>query len=97
MDEDITLSLDQTEKLHERIRGGLHYPSIRIGGRANYQELYGFLTELSDLFKWETYEFDTLGFRNKDTNELSKLKHYTFVLNQWVSGMTISQMVADQT
>ena len=32
MDEDITLSVDQTEKLQDRIRAGLHYPSIHIGG-----------------------------------------------------------------
>ena len=96
MDEDITLSVDQTETLQDRIRGGLHYPSIHIGGRANYNELYNFLVELCDIFKWETYEMDTLGFRNKDTGELSRLKHYAFVLNQWVSGIPIERMIADQ-
>lgn len=96
MDEDITLSIDQTENLKDRIRGGLHYPAIRIGGKANYTELYNFLVELCEIFKWETYEMDTLGFRNKDSGELSRLKHYAFVLNQWVSGMSIERMVADQ-
>ena len=96
MDEDITLSVDQTEKLQDKIRGGLHYPAIHIGGRANYTELYNFLVELCEVFKWETYEMDTLGFRNKDSGELTRLKHYAFVLNQWVSGMPIERMVADQ-
>ena len=96
MDEDITLSVDQTETLKDRIRGGLHYPAIHIGGKANYNELYNFLVELCEIFKWETYEMDTLGYRNKDTGELSRLKHYAFVLNQWVSGIPIERMVADQ-
>ena len=96
MDEDITLSVDQTEKLQDRIRAGLHYPSIHIGGKANYTELYNFLVELCEIFKWETYEMDTLGYRNKESNDLTRLKHYAFVLNQWVSGMPIERMVADQ-
>lgn len=96
MDEDITLSVDQTETLQDRIREGLRYPTIHIGGRANYKELYDFLVKLCEIFKWETYEMDTLGFRNKDSGELSRLKHYAFVLNQWVSGIPISRMIADQ-
>ncbi|MDT3844328.1 MAG: hypothetical protein LIV11_07105 [Bacillota bacterium] len=39
---------------------------------------------------------DTLGYRNKESNDLTRLKHYAFVLNQWVSGVPIERMVADQ-
>lgn len=96
LDDDINLSLDQTERLAREIRSGrLHYPAIRIGGKADYNELRNFLERLCDIFKWETYEYDTLGFRNKSSGAHTKLSHYAFVLNQWVSGMSLSHMVTD--
>ncbi len=95
-DDDINLSLDQTEQLAKEIKSGrLHYPAIRIGGRADYNELRNFLEKLCDVFKWETYEYDTLGFKKKSTGEHSRLSHYAFVLNQWVSGMSINRMISD--
>lgn len=60
LDDDINLSLDQTEQLAR-----------------------------------ETYEYDTLGFRNKSSGAHTKLSHYAFVLNQWVSGMSLNHMVTD--
>lgn len=96
LDDDINLSLDQTERLAKEIRSGrLHYPAIRIGGKADYNELRNFLERLCDIFKWETYEYDTLGFRNKSSGAHTKLSHYAFVLNQWVSGMSLNHMVTD--
>lgn len=96
LDDDINLSLDQTERLAREIRSGrLHYPAIRIGGKADYNELRNFLERLCDIFKWETYEYDTLGFRNKSSGAHTKLSHYAFVLNQWVSGMSLNHMVTD--
>ena len=96
LDDDINLSLDQTERLAREIRSGrLHYPAIRIGGKADYNELRNFLERLCDIFKWETYEYDTLGFQNKSSGAHTKLSHYAFVLNQWVSGMSLNHMVTD--
>lgn len=96
LDDDINLSLDQTEQLAREIRSGrLHYPAIRIGDKADYNELRNFLERLCDIFKWETYEYDTLGFRNKSSGAHTKLSHYAFVLNQWVSGMSLNHMVTD--
>ena len=96
LDDDINLSLDQTERLAREIRSGrLHYPAIRIGGKADYNELRSFLEQLCDIFKWETYEYDTLGFQNKSSGAHTKLSHYAFVLNQWVSGMSLNHMVTD--
>lgn len=96
LDDDINLSLDQTERLAREIRSGrLHYPAIRIGGKADYNELRSFLERLCDIFKWETYEYDTLGFQNKSSGAHTKLSHYAFVLNQWVSGMSLNHMVTD--
>ena len=68
---------------------------IRIGGKADYNELRNFLERLCDIFKWETYEYDTLGFQNKSSGAHTKLSHYAFVLNQWVSGMSLNHMVTD--
>lgn len=96
LDDDINLSLDQTERLAREIRSGrLHYPAIRIGGKADYNELRSFLERLCDIFKWETYEYDTLGFQNKPSGAHTKLSHYAFVLNQWVSGMSLNHMVTN--
>lgn len=94
-DDDINLSPDQTERLADEIRSGLHYPIIRIGGRANYSELLEFLERLCEIFKWDVYEKDTLGFFNPQTQKFSKLAHYAFVLNQWVSGMGLNTMILD--
>ena len=96
LDDDINLSLDQTERLAREIRSGrLHYPAIRIGSKADYNELRSFLERLCDIFKWETYEYDTLGFQNKSSGAHTKLSHYAFVLNQWVSGMSLNHMVTN--
>ena len=96
LDDDINLALDQTERLAREIRSGrLHYPAIRIGGKADYNELRSFLERLCDIFKWETYEYDTLGFQNKSSGAHTKLSHYAFVLNQWVSGMSLNHMVTN--
>lgn len=94
-DDDINLSLDQTERLAHEIRRGLRYPALRVDGMANYNELYSFLDRLRDIFKWDTYESDTLGFFNPNTQKYSKLAHYTFVLNQWVSGMGLNSMIVN--
>lgn len=94
-DDDINLSPDQTEMLSEAIRQGLHYPKIRVGGRANYLELREFLGRLLEIFKWDIYERDTLGFFNEDKQQYTKLGHYAFVLNQWVSGMGLNSMILE--
>lgn len=94
-DDDINLSPDQTEMLSEAIRKGLHYPKIRVGGRANYCELREFLGRLLEIFKWDIYERDTLGFFNEDKKQYTKLGHYAFVLNQWVSGMGLNSMILE--
>lgn len=94
-DDDINLSPDQTEMLSEAIRQGLHYPKIRVGGRANYLELREFLGRLLEIFKWDIYERDTLGFFNEDKQQYTKLGHYAFVLNQWVSGMGRNSMILE--
>ena len=94
-DDDINLSPDQTEMLSKAIRQGLHYPKIRVGGRANYLELRDFLGKLLEIFKWDVYERDTLGFFNEDKQQYTKLGHYAFVLNQWVSGMGLNSMILE--
>lgn len=95
-DEDITLSRDQIHTLRERINSGLQYPTIHRGGSANYEELYEFLVQLCEIFKWDTYEAETLGFRNKESGSLTRLRHYAFVLNQWITGVPISRMISNQ-
>lgn len=78
-DDDINLSPDQTEVLSETVRQLLHYPKIRVDDRANYLELREFLGRLLEIFKWDIYERDTLGFFNEDKQQYTKLRHYAFV------------------
>lgn len=94
-DDDINLTLDQTEKLAQAIRGGLKYPAINVGGSADYNTLLHFLEKLLDIFKWDVYESSTLGFYNQKKQKYTKLSHYAFVLNQWVSGRGLGAMIAD--
>lgn len=94
-DDDINLTLDQTEKLAQAIREGLKYPAINVGGSADYKVLLHFLEKLLDVFKWDVYERSTLGFYNQEKQKYTKLSHYAFVLNQWVSGMGLSAMISD--
>lgn len=94
-DDDINLTLDQTEKLAQAIRNGLKYPSINVGGSADYNRLLCFLERLLDIFKWDVYESSTLGYYNQKKQKYTKLSHYAFVLNQWVSGMGLNAMISN--
>lgn len=61
IDDDINISVDQTESLTEAIRNGLCYPSINSNGNVTHEDLMIFLNKLCKVFKWELYEKSTLG------------------------------------
>lgn len=61
IDDDINISVDQSENLSQAIRKGLRYPAIDSKGFVSHQDLMEFLNRLCDIFKWERYEKGTLG------------------------------------
>ncbi len=90
-DDDINLSLDQISALANAIANGLDYPHVNMYGYASFQDTLAFLEQLCDVFDWETYEPGTLGYV-KDGKH-SKLKFYTTLLTQWLTGNGIKYLI----
>jgi hypothetical protein len=84
-DDDINVSVDQSNRLIAAIAGGLKYPYIDTDGYVDYGELMRFLERLCFVFKWERYEKDTLGYKGKN-GEFGRLRWYGIILSQWVKG-----------
>jgi len=96
-DDNISLTHDQTETLTNRIRAGLHYPAITIGCMAKYDDIVAFLNTLCDIFKWDKYESGTLGYHKIGEDGVvihSKIRWYAYVLNQWIYGVSLRQMIS---
>lgn len=61
IDDDINISVDQTENLSQAISGGLCYPSLDTNSFISHDVLMEFLNKLCAIFKWDKYEKETLG------------------------------------
>lgn len=85
-DDDINITLDQAENIKTALKEeGLSYPEPNAEGKFSYEETLDFLTQLAEKFKWDEYESEDLG--KKDRNgEYSLLRWYTVVLLQWIEG-----------
>ena len=80
--QDMPVTLDQVESVNEGIDDELEYPT-----EANYQTILNFLEKLHSKFKWDVYEpKNELGNKNA-------LKYYATILNQWINGAYISQII----
>ncbi|MGI6051886.1 MAG: DEAD/DEAH box helicase [Bilifractor sp.] len=80
-DDDINTSVDQTRNLIAAIKrknNPLRYPDL-VNGGFRYEDVLGFLDELSVVFNWETYESGTLG-------KPSLRRWYAVILSQWMEG-----------
>lgn len=85
--DDITLSYDQAENLHDAIvNEGLHYPELKgEDDEVDFEELVEFMMRLRRLFKWDIYEKQTLG--KPGTNRLdSVIRWYCTILLRWIRG-----------
>lgn len=89
-DDDINISADQSVNLSEAIRNGLHYPE-RKEGHFNYNDVMDFLEKLCDIFKWEQYEYATLG--KVTDGKHKKLRWYGVLLLQWISGFGLNNII----
>lgn len=96
LDEDINLSYDQNESLQNAIRDGMKYPEVVPGRKIDFNVLYSFLVWMCKVFKWRVYESKTLGYFNDKEGEYTKLKLYTYVTIQWVSGQSVHDIIANR-
>lgn len=88
-DDDINVSVDQTNNLTVAIAKGLKYPTLNEKGNVDYNELVEFLERLCKIFKWEIYEKQTLGNIGRDGKH-GKLRWYAVILSQWIKGTGLS-------
>jgi hypothetical protein len=92
-DDDINISLDQVHNLTSAIAKGLRYPNPNSSGNIDYTDLMAFLEKLSEIFKWEIYEKQTLG--QKKNGRHGKLRWYAVILSQWMSGTGLSFIIRE--
>ena len=92
-DDDINVSVDQTENLTTAIAKGMHYPVLDANGNVSYDDLMDFLERMCRIFKWEKYERQTLGRVSKKTGKHSMLRWYAVILIQWIQGTGLSHIM----
>lgn len=86
--DDITLSYDQADNLHDAIVQGLEYPHLKgENDEVDFEEVVQFLTTLSRLFKWNIYEKETLGKPGR------ALRWYANILLRWIRGNGLSTLI----
>ena len=91
--EDITLSYDQAENLHDAIVRGMTYPKLSgENDEVDFDELVDFMWKLRSLFKWDIYEKKTIGKRGTD-DEKSVIKWYCTILLRWIRGNGLNTIV----
>lgn len=81
----IDISPDQHVSLKEYIEKGGHYPDHQKAW-FDHDDVKKFLDTLSDIYKWDKYEFESI----KNGNSTS---YYATILSQWMSGHKIKEMV----
>lgn len=84
IDNDITVSSDQTRRFAQAIHNGSHFPDVE-DGKFHHGVVLAFLEELSGIFDWDRYEYSTLGKKDDDGRH-SKLSWYAVILAQWMGG-----------
>lgn len=81
--EDTNITLDQIKDIDKAIqREAFGYPD-----EINYSNILMFLEKLHELYKWETYE------SKNDIGKKSRLKYYAVLLNKWMNGNKVNQMI----
>ena len=91
--DDITLSYDQSESLHDAIANGLAYPDLTgENDEVDFEKLVDFMMKLRSLFKWDIYEKRTIG--KPGTQRLdSVIRWYSTILLRWIRGNGLRTIV----
>mgnify|MGYP005796049511 FL=1 len=82
--EDLFSTSDQIVSLDNAIKSGLTYPED-----INYKNIKNFLLKLYNIFNWGKYE------SLKDIGKIEKLSYYPVVLNQWMRGFGIRNIIIE--
>lgn len=91
--DDITLSYDQAENLHDAIVKGLHYPELKgEDDDIDFEELVDFMMTLRRLFKWDIYEKQTIGKPGSKKID-SVIRWYSTILLRWIRGNGLRTIV----
>lgn len=89
--DDLTLSYDQLSNLRSAIEEGLSYPEATNPDNINYDEVVEFMIKLRNIFKWEKYEYKTVGRKGK--TEAGPLKWYSLLLLRWIQGNGLNRII----
>lgn len=91
--DDITLSYDQSESLHDAIANGLAYPDLTgENDEVDFEKLVDFMMKLRSLFQWDIYEKRTIG--KPGTQRLdSVIRWYSTILLRWIRGNGLRTIV----
>lgn len=91
--DDITLSYDQAENLHDLIASGEEYPKLSgENDEVDFEELVSFMMKLRRVFKWDIYEKQTIGKAGRDSLD-SVIRWYSVMLLRWIRGNGLSQII----
>lgn len=91
LDDDINISVDQAQNLSAAISFGLKYPE-RVEGHFVYDDVLAFLEKLCRIFKWEKYEYTSLG-KVSENGQRALLRWYAVILIQWMEGTGLSSIM----
>lgn len=91
-DDDINISVDQTENLYTAISNGKKYPDRNADGTFDYETVVKFLEELYVMFKWDKYESKSLGSISEDGSHKA-LRYYAVILTQWMEGYGLKSII----
>ena len=91
LDDDINISVDQAQNLSAAISFGLKYPE-RVEGHFVYDDVLAFLEKLCRIFKWEKYEYTSLG-KVSENGHRALLRWYAVILIQWMEGTGLSSIM----
>lgn len=80
--EDMPITRDQISNIDMSILEGEEYP-IEV----NYNSILYFLERLHTYYKWDVYE------SSKDIGNKNKLRYYAVILNKWMNGFGLKQII----
>lgn len=69
-------------KLHERGE------QIKLPNEINYENCRRILEDFYELYKWEDAHI-------KELNNKNSLRYYAFIMNQWINGISLNQIISD--
>lgn len=96
MDEDINVSLTQTERLIQELSKGAKYPRINMlyGNYADFEEAVSFLEMLCSVFDWEKQEKKIVGTAVDGKHRA--LRKHAYLLSQWFQGKSLREIVTNE-